>query len=64
MIFSVIGTPEESENDLNFVTDIKAVEYLKSFNKKKKLDLKGKKLLNSFLFKKFTLDQVQKQSIS
>lgn len=40
MIFSVIGTPDESKGDLDFVTDSKAIEYLKSFPNKKKIDLK------------------------
>lgn len=39
MIFSVIGTPNE-ESDFNFVTDEKAIEYLKSFSAKKRVDFK------------------------
>lgn len=38
IIFSVLGTP--SEEDFDFVTDAKAIEYLKSFPPKKKVDLK------------------------
>jgi mitogen-activated protein kinase 1/3 len=37
VIFSVLGTIDEDEMD--FVTDKKAIEYLKSFPKKKKQDL-------------------------
>lgn len=38
MIFSVLGTPNEDEVD--FVTDAKAIEYLKSFKQKKRVDFK------------------------
>lgn len=38
MIFSVLGTPNASEID--FVTDDKAIEYLKSFKNKKRVDFK------------------------
>jgi mitogen-activated protein kinase 1/3 len=38
MIFSVLGTPNES--DMDFVTDNKAVEYLKSFPTKRAIDFK------------------------
>jgi len=34
----VIGTPNEEE--VGFVTDDKAIEYLKSFNKKERTDFK------------------------
>jgi mitogen-activated protein kinase 1/3 len=37
VIFSVLGTPKEE--DLEFVTDAKAIEYLKSFSSKKAVDL-------------------------
>jgi mitogen-activated protein kinase 1/3 len=37
VIFDIIGTP--SEEDLSFVTDTKAIEYLKSFHKRPKADL-------------------------
>ena len=37
MIFSVIGTP--GEEDKSYVTDQKALEYLDSFPKQKRLDL-------------------------
>lgn len=39
VIFSVIGTP--SEEDLEFITDEKALEYIKLFPKSKGVDLKG-----------------------
>lgn len=38
VIFSILGTP--NEDDLNFVTDAKAIEYLKSFSPKKRVDFK------------------------
>ena len=38
VIFSVLGTPTEDEMD--FVTDVKAIEYLKSFKQKKRVDFK------------------------
>jgi mitogen-activated protein kinase 1/3 len=38
VIFSVLGTP--NEEDMDFVTDNKAVEYLKSFPNKKRVDFK------------------------
>lgn len=38
VIFSILGTP--NEDDINFVTDAKAIEYLKSFSPKKKVDFK------------------------
>ena len=38
VIFSILGTP--NEDDINFVTDQKAIEYLKSFSPKKKVDFK------------------------
>lgn len=38
VIFSVIGTPNEDE--YNFLTDSKAIQYLKSFNKQNKQNLK------------------------
>jgi mitogen-activated protein kinase 1/3 len=38
VIFSILGTP--NEDDMDFVTDAKAIEYLKSFPAKKKVDLK------------------------
>lgn len=38
IIFSIIGTP--NEQDMDFVTDEKAIEYLKSFSPKKKVDFK------------------------
>jgi mitogen-activated protein kinase 1/3 len=38
VIFSVLGTPVEK--DIDFVTDQKALEYLKSFPKQKKGNLK------------------------
>lgn len=38
VIFSVLGTPDEEEMD--FVTDAKAIEYLKSFMYKKRVDFK------------------------
>jgi len=38
VIFSVLGTP--SEEDMDFVTDAKAIEYLKSFAPKKRIDFK------------------------
>lgn len=38
IIFSIIGTP--TEQDMDFVTDDKAIEYLKSFAPKKKVDFK------------------------
>lgn len=37
IIFSVLGTP--SEEDFDFVTDAKAIEYLKSFPPRRKVDL-------------------------
>jgi len=37
VIFDIIGTP--TEEDLSFVTDIKATEYLKSFHKRPRADL-------------------------
>lgn len=37
IIFDVIGTP--SEEDLSFVTDPKAIEYLTSFNKRSRKEL-------------------------
>ncbi|EGR30404.1 mitogen-activated protein kinase 2, putative [Ichthyophthirius multifiliis] len=39
VIFSVLGTPT-SDEDIDFVTDQKAVEYIKSFNPKKRVDFK------------------------
>lgn len=38
VIFSILGTP--SEHDMAFVTDDKAIEYLKSFSPKKSVDFK------------------------
>ena len=38
VIFSILGTP--NEDDLTFVTDGKAIEYLKSFTPKKRVDFK------------------------
>jgi len=38
VIFSVLGTPTEDEMD--FVTDAKAIDYLKSFKQKKRVDFK------------------------
>ncbi|EAR92424.2 MEK kinase (macronuclear) [Tetrahymena thermophila SB210] len=38
VIFSVLGTP--NEEDMDFVTDAKAIEYLKSFKQKKRVDFK------------------------
>ena len=40
VIFNVIGTP--SEEDISFVTDQKAIEYLKSFNYIGRIDLQAK----------------------
>eukprot|EP00828_Plagiopyla_frontata_P024961 TRINITY_DN3188_c0_g1_i6.p1 TRINITY_DN3188_c0_g1~~TRINITY_DN3188_c0_g1_i6.p1 ORF type:complete len:159 (-),score=22.41 TRINITY_DN3188_c0_g1_i6:168-644(-) len=40
VIFSVIGTPQEDKGDLEFVTDSKAIEYLKSFVPKKRIDFR------------------------
>jgi len=37
VIFDVIGTP--NENDISFVTDPKAIEYLKTFSNRTKADL-------------------------
>ena len=38
MIFEVIGTP--NEDDLTFITDEKAIEYIKSFGVKKPTNFK------------------------
>ena len=38
VIFSVLGTP--NADDVDFVTDSKAIEYIKSFNPKKRVDFK------------------------
>lgn len=38
VIFSILGTP--NEDDMSFVTDAKAIEYLKSFSPKKKVEFK------------------------
>jgi len=37
MIFQILGTP--SEEDLDFITDSKALDYINSFSKQKKSDL-------------------------
>jgi mitogen-activated protein kinase 1/3 len=37
MIFEILGTPEE--NDIAFVTDLKAISYLKSFPPVPRVDL-------------------------
>jgi hypothetical protein len=40
MIFSVIGTPED--DDMSFVTDSKAIQYLSAFKHTKKADFQKK----------------------
>ena len=40
MIFSVIGTPED--DDMSFVTDSKAIQYLSAFKNQKKIDFSKK----------------------
>jgi serine/threonine protein kinase len=40
VIFEILGTPDE--NDISYVTDPKALTYLKSFNSIARVDLKTK----------------------
>ncbi len=40
MIFNLTGTPNQ-QDDVSFVTDQKAIDYLKSFPSKSKADLKA-----------------------